>query len=121
LLGMNSLRLEAAHAMRRPVIDLLADPRGRFHLVVPAGTGRAEIRARVVDARADLVAAVDPLARRDHHARIDFAGWEGRGDAVGEKEDGIDGRLVYPSLPEEIDGVVRVQVEHAREHILIVA
>ena len=72
-----------------------------------------------MDPGADLLAALDPAPRLEHAFGIDLATWERGRDAVGEKHDRIDRVFVDALLAEQVDRVVRVQVEEPRQDRLV--
>jgi len=61
------------------------------------------------------IGLVDLLARVAHPIRIDFTGRERGRDPVGEEYHWVDVVFVDSALPEEIERVVRVQIEQTRE------
>ena len=115
---LDPLRLEASGAARRPLVDVLADLLWRF--TAACQPGRAEPKyGPELRMRAPICSPRSIRRRARHHAfGIDFAGRKRRGHAVGEKHDRVDGVLVHASLTEEIDRVVRVQIEQARQHVV---
>src|SRR3954462_10163675 len=121
MLRRNALRLERARALRRPVVHVAIDV-GGGGVLIPAAPRRTEVRPRVVDPRPDLLPVVAPLPGRHHTVGIVLAGREGRRDSVREEDEWVVCPLVTPeAVGAEGHVVVRVHVEEAGHHILIVA
>src|SRR5262245_63433204 len=89
LRALNALGLEAADALGPPLVDFLADLFRRFSRVLPAGPRGAEVRARTVNARADLLASLDAPPRAHHALGIDLARRKRRRDAVAQENQRI--------------------------------
>ncbi len=119
VVAVNAFSLESADAARRPLVHFRADALGRPVRVAPAGPRRAEVGPRAVEARADLLAALDAPPRGHHAFRIDLSARERRRHAVGKKDQRVDRVFVDAFLAEEIDRVVRVQVEEAGQDGLV--
>ena len=114
LLRTNPLRLEGSSSSKRPIRRFSSDRVGRHRFVAPSGAGGSPVGTRTVDARTGKLARSDAFPAPAGLGGIDFPRREGGRDAVGHEEHRVDRVLVDPTLPEEVDRVVGVQVEDAR-------
>ncbi len=126
LLRGRLLDLDARHAAIGPTVHLGPDlplrdvvrPAdaiicGGLDLVfAPEG---AEIGARGEDSRPDRLAAFDAVSSGDNPLRIEIARGPRRRHAVREKDDRVVADLFDTPLVDEVQIVVAVQVEHARQ------
>ena len=119
VLRADPLRLEAGDAPRRPVVHLAADGVGGHGVVVPPPPPRSEVGTGVEEPRSGPLPALDGEAQLAHAVGVQLPGREGRGHAVGEEKLGIGGRLIHAALAEEVDGVMRVQVDEPRQDRLL--
>lgn len=102
-------------------VDVAVDVRRGCVLVPPAPRG-AEVRSRVVDPGADLLAIVDALASGHHTVGLVLASGERRCDAVREEDERVICPLITAqAVRAERHVIVRVDVEDAWEHVLVVA
>jgi hypothetical protein len=113
---LNAFGLEPLHAAHRPFVHFLADAFRRFGRSLPTRACRAEVRTRSVQAGANLLASFEPTSRRFHPHRINFAGRERGGHTIGEKQHGVDRVFVDAALPEQVNRIVGVQIEEARQN-----
>ena len=80
---------------------------------IPARPRRAEIRAGVQQSRSGLDAILDADAQVVHDVRVHLAGRKRGRHAIREKQRRIRGGFVFPAGAEELDRVVRVEVEQS--------
>ena len=117
MVAVDALGLEAARALRGPGVDFLADAIGASSPRCASRAARCRSTGPELRMRGPICSPRSIRRRARHHAfGIDFAAGERRRDAVGEKEDRVDRVLVDALLAEQVDRVVRVQVEEARQH-----
>ena len=121
------LNFDADDALLSPEIDFLtnfvfanvirpADAIVRRRADVVLATKRAEVWTRREQSWPDRFTRINSIALRDDTLGIRFTGRPGRCDTVCQKDDAVVNDFFHTAVIDEVEVVVRVHVDHARQY-----